>query len=67
MFPSEPIIDDGIRCRMQNQFLIRYNPTHIQRCKDAIRRRWANETQHTIICNNVIELTQKRKRAIVKS
>jgi hypothetical protein len=61
------IIDDGFTVRMHGEVRLRVNKLHVQRCKDAIRRRWDNEAQHTIDPNNVVDLTYARKRGKVST
>lgn len=59
--------DDGFTTIMRGEVRLRINKTHVQCCVDAIRNRWANESQHVIEENNVVDLTYARKRGRVKS
>lgn len=56
---------DGFVVREDRGFRIRSNVDHIQQCCIAIRKRWAMESQHTTTHDNVVDLTQAKRRASV--
>lgn len=66
VYPSD-LPPDPFTIKDDRGFRIRINKTHVQLCKDAIRRRWDNESQHTLSVNNVLRLTRTRKCGKVKA
>lgn len=64
---QEPIYCDGFRVRNDREFVIRTNVDHVAHCVRAIRQKWANESQLVLSSSNVVDLTQERVRAKVRT